>query len=556
MSPATPSQSGGHAPLLWLVIAMVWGGVLAEKLGAAVNPLTLILLGLVLALAALVLTRSERSYSPAAWGFLLIVAGTLLTWAYVLVRQPAEIQDKPFLPREAELVLRIERTFQTNPARPHISGFATVREAPAVLKSIEGQYLAYSLYTELPREDILPGSLIRARARLDWLDPAKVENDFERYLVQSGAKLRFDRGDCLALAQPAPAFRRWCSGANLAISEALHTGANTPQSDGLADIATAMLLGKKGELSGTQKDAFIASGTMHLFAVSGLHVGIIALSLAIALRLLRLPAGLTALLGLALLFFYVQIIGATPSAVRAYLMVLCFWGAQVVKRKPAPLSALLGSAVLVLLWEPRQLFSPGFQLSYTVVAAILLYAVPLTEYIESRTHLFRLIPEENLSPRQRLLQKGQTWLIGSAAVSWAAFVFSTPLTIAYFKIFAPGAILLNLVLVPLAMLAIVSSLVAVASGLIGLSLLQLAYNYAGWMLILLMWQAIVFLGQLSVLFWQASFIAPWLAPVCTLLLLMCLLVVSTCWRRKPLIFFLPLAVLIPVLVMGVNFTQA
>src|SRR5690606_35735829 len=138
---------------------------------------------------------------------LLLLAGTLLTWAYVLARQPPEVQEKPFLPREVELVLRIERTFQTRPGRPHVSGFATVQEAPPAIKAVEGQFLAYSLYSELPREDIVPGSLIRARARLDWLESEEVDNDFERYLVQSGANLRFDRGTCLALAQAASAFR-------------------------------------------------------------------------------------------------------------------------------------------------------------------------------------------------------------------------------------------------------------------------------------------------------------------------------------------------------------
>ena len=251
-----------------------------------------------------------------------------------------------------------------------------------------------------------------------------------------------------------------------------------------------------------------------------------------------------------------QIIGATPSAVRAYLMVLCFWGAQLVRRRPSPFSALLASAVLVLLWEPKQLFNPGFQLSYTVVAAILLYAVPLTEFIEARTQLYGLIPEENLSRWQRFVQKAQTWLIGSAAVSLAAFLFSTPLTIGYFSIFAPGAILLNLVLVPLATLAIVASLIAALTGLAGLVSLQVIYNFAGWMLIWLMWQAVNRAVGLSALFWQADFSASWLAPLGTVLLLLCLLLVSTYWRRRPLVFFLPLVVLVPVLVFGVNFTQA
>ena len=130
---------------------------------------------------------------------------------------------------------------------------------------------------------------------------------------------------------------------------------------------------------------------MHFFAISGLHIGVIATAIAQFLLLIRIPRKVSPFIGLPLLFLYVQITGASPSAVRAFLMALFFWASFAFVRQRSPLAALAASAVFVLIFQPAQLWSIGFQLSYTVVLSILLFGLPLYETASEKLAPFRYL---------------------------------------------------------------------------------------------------------------------------------------------------------------------
>ncbi|QYY34410.1 ComEC/Rec2 family competence protein [Ruficoccus sp. ZRK36] len=549
-------RTDGHAPLLWLAAPLVWGIILARVLGATVPPVALAATGLAVAACACVLTLRERWFVRPVWGFLIIVSGALLAWACALHREPPALPPESFTPREAEVALKIDRVFQTGKKFPRLSGLATVSEAPRLQPYLHGQPIAFSLWAEdIDRGEALPGATIRARGKVTRLNPDDDLNGFEQYLVQSGYVLQIGQGDALQIEHTASGFRRWCHHMNRRINTALHAGAETAGEQALAGVAAAMFLGDKGELARSQKETFIASGTMHLFAVSGLHVGIIAGAFALILRLLRVPAPTAAALGLALLLLYVQIIGAPPSALRAFLMVAFYWGAQLFRRRPAPFSALLGSALAVLLIDPRQLFSAGFQLSYLVVAALLLYAAPLSEWAMARLDPYRLIPADSLSRFQRLLRYLLKILCASLAVSVAAFIFASPLTIEYFNIFAPGAVLLNLILIPLATIVIVGALASAIIGLAAIPALGAIVNAAIRPVIWEMWAVVSSSITLPGGFWQAGFRAEWVAPTASLALLLSLLAVSRWARHHPVAYLIPPAILTPVLVFGAEFAK-
>ncbi|MBC2594294.1 ComEC/Rec2 family competence protein [Ruficoccus amylovorans] len=549
-------RTDGHAPLLWLAVPLVWGYILAHTLGGALPVWGLAALGLAVGAAALVLTCREGWFVRPVWGFLILTAGVLLAWAYYLVREPSSAPVGDFIPREGEVVLEVGRLFQTNPKYARISGLGTIVTSPAWRPQLAGQAVAFSLWTEgIEEGGILPGALIRARGKIARLDTKPDLNDFEQYLVNSGYPLQLSQGSLLGVERPAGAFRQWCRSVNRRLAGALGEGAVSPDTRALAGVATAMFLGDKAALGREQKETFIASGTMHLFAVSGLHVGIIAGTLALALRLVRVSGPVAAVVGLGLLFFYVQVIGVPPSALRAFLMVAFYWGAQVVRRKPAPFSALLASAVAVLLIDPRQLFGAGFQLSYLIVAALLLYAVPLTEWANARLDPYRLIPLNSLRRWQRFLRWAMRGLNASLAVSATAFIFATPLTVAYFHIFAPGAIFLNLILVPLATGVIVLALVSGVLGLAGAGAVCVWINTLSWAVVWEMWTVVSAAVAVPGGFWQARFAHEWLAPLTTLLLLGSLLVVARRARTRPVVYLLPVVILAPVLVFGVNFAK-
>ena len=135
-------------------------------------------------------------------------------------------------------------------------------------------------------------------------------------------------------------------------------------------LISGMALGLRHETRDDIEEPFQQTGTLHLFAVAGLHVGIIAQLLWILARLCRLPRVAAAAAIIPFLFFYAAITGLHVSSVRAATMAAVLLGGIFFERRVFALNSLAAAAVLILAWDPNQLFTSGFQLSFAVVAAI------------------------------------------------------------------------------------------------------------------------------------------------------------------------------------------
>ncbi len=254
----------------------------------------------------------------------------------------------------------------------------------------------------------------------------------------------------------------------------------------IAGILPAFILGQPHYLTESQEEVFKKTGTLHLFAISGLHVGMVATFLYLLLRCLPLSRAQVAVAGLIVLFLYVGITGASVSAQRAYLMVLFFWGSHLFWRQGNPLAALSGSAVIVLIWKPEELWNPGFQLSYGVVSSILLYGVPMTHYIREKLPLYTGLPPTSYKFRHKLVVGIRDYGTGLAAISFSAIIMSNILTTQHFQTFAPGGFFLNLVLVPLAGILMALGLVSALAGLAGIGFVSHGFNFASYKLIWVM----------------------------------------------------------------------
>lgn len=145
-------------------------------------------------------------------------------------------------------------------------------------------------------------------------------------------------------------------------------------------LTKALLLGQRDEMEADQNQAFIRSGTIHVLAVSGTHVGIIYVAVLWALRFLgkerrgRLIRGLVAL---AALWAYAGLTGFTPSVLRATVMFSLFTVAQMTYWRTDSLNSLAFAAVLLLLWDPQLLGQLGFQLSFLAVLGIVVLYAPI-----------------------------------------------------------------------------------------------------------------------------------------------------------------------------------
>ncbi|MDC0157441.1 ComEC/Rec2 family competence protein [Verrucomicrobia bacterium] len=187
----------------------------------------------------------------------------------------------------------------------------------------------------------------------------------------------------------------------------------------------AFLFGEKEFMTERQDSLFRNIGTMHIFAVSGLHIGIAFLILYQCLKATLRQKQLYLPITLIILFCYVSLIGFPPSACRAYLMVF-FWQISILLcRKRNSFSILGWTALLLLLIDHSLLFSTGFQLSFTVVMAIL-WVLPKQGNKKSFVNLFKI----------------------SFIVSYTSFCSSIIIIIDRFNYINPLSIIVNGLLMP------------------------------------------------------------------------------------------------------------
>ncbi len=207
-------------------------------------------------------------------------------------------------------------------------------------------------------------------------------------------------------------------------------------------VVLALLLGIRNELDAAQKDAFARSGTMHVLAVSGMHVALIYWVLMALLKPLGgggVARWSRAVIALLVLWGYAGITGATPSVLRATVMCSLFVIAGLSERRSATLNTLAGSALLLLVWDPRMLFQLSFQLSFLAVLGIVLCYDPIR----------RLWSPGNVVLRY-------CWSL--IAVSLAAQLFTTPVSLAVFKAFPVWFLPANIIIVTLVNIGVIGGL--------------------------------------------------------------------------------------------------
>ena len=188
----------------------------------------------------------------------------------------------------------------------------------------------------------------------------------------------------------------------------------------VAPVASAVLLGLRAGIQQETYADFREAGLAHLLAVSGLHAGLVlGLSLLVSRALLGRRYGLYLIAPLALLWGYILLAGAPPSAVRAGIMGSAFLLALAAGRMPAAVNALGLSAFLVLLVEPLSLWDRSFQLSFTAMSGVLLLGLPGSAWALERTSALR----ERLPETAGRALGAAT---ASLTVSLGAFVGSLP----------------------------------------------------------------------------------------------------------------------------------
>ena len=252
-----------------------------------------------------------------------------------------------------------------------------------------------------------------------------------------------------------------------------------PEEDESLRLIWAMTLGWKPALTNEVYEPFMRSGTMHIFAISGLHIALIAGILASLLRMLRVPRMWCGWVVIPLIWFYTAATGWQPSAIRSTVMMSIIIGGWALKRPSDLVNSLATAALIILLWDPQQLFGASFQLSFFVVLSIALLVPPLEAVRDRWFRTDPFLPPELLPRWRRWLQTPLRWVSTSLAVSLAAWLGSLPLTACYFHLFSPVTLLANLCIVPLSSLALAANLGSLICGA-WLPWATEWFNHSGW----------------------------------------------------------------------------
>jgi ComEC/Rec2-related protein len=282
-----------------------------------------------------------------------------------------------------------------------------------------------------------------------------------------------------------------CFAARKAAAEYLSAGISEHKQ--AVAIMESLLLGYR-RLSFELRQVFVFTGTLHIFAISGSHVVVMASIVLVVLGIMRISSIHWVLFMGPFLCMYTFATGMQSSAVRACIMAIVFWGAPLLGRRADSLSALAVSAVLIVAVVPSQLFDSGFVLSFTcVLGLIALYPVfnsPVQKLLQPDP--LRLQPEPVL---MRGMRTAGSWLWSSVAMSCSAWLVSAPLTAWYFCNFTPIGLVSNLIVIPVSFFVILAGCLSLV---LGACVYELAviFNHANLVLVELLVRSMQFMASL------------------------------------------------------------
>ncbi|MBD5778973.1 ComEC/Rec2 family competence protein [Pelagicoccus sp. NFK12] len=473
MSQATKPR---RVPLLWILLPYALGIGVARFIPLPSSWILLSLAALGICFAYRSAKKEDRS-----WHAFFIPSMMMLGAARFLNLHLDPHDQIATIPREAELELQIETLFNATDPQTAL-GIARVVKSPIQQRELTSLRIFFFLETQALAHYPQEGERFLAIGVVRRI-PSYAEGDrFDAYLRNQGISQAYKQGYLLDLTAEAQGISRLT---NRTKDHFAHVLSQNKRPDSpYTGAYKGLMLGQKSELTPDQKQLFLANGTMHLFAISGLHIGVIAICLHQLLSLLRLRSGPRAITALVAIACFVLVTGGSASSWRALLMVACFYLTSFGYRQASPVNALTLSALVYLLLLPGQLFQAGFQMSYFTVTAILLLGLPLGRTLNKFVPLFPHIPPTIQSPFQKILVASKKWILDALGVSTAAFLISALLGIYYFQILPSYGILINLVALPVASLAIVSGFLSLlCSPLIAWIPLSEVFNNAALLLI-------------------------------------------------------------------------
>lgn len=394
----------------------------------------LALLVLALCVLAIILsvirTRKPQSVRP---GLVLFTAFCTSGFIHSILQRPQlDLNHYLHANEPGEWIVEIAQLNQQDSARASLIGRVLHVRADNDWQPSTGKLLV-QIYR--PLSTFAPGDLVyipeRARPLPDRSLPFAF--DYGAYLQNKEVyrQVNSDGQKIIAHTPPSQTMRQWLHQWREALKERIGTYIQNPDA---RSVLYALVLGDDREIDRDLSDAYSAAGTVHLLAVSGLHVGMIyAILAALCGRLLpgKRTAWMRFVIQASLLWMYAGLTGFSPSVLRASVMFSFFLIAAHTEKQNNSLNTLFASAILLLWADPIIAGELGFQLSYLAVAGILLFQKPIEQLVFVQNPLLR-----------------NAWALSSVSIS--AQLTTLPLTVYTFGQFPVYFLIANLLVIPIA----------------------------------------------------------------------------------------------------------
>ncbi len=489
-TPTTPSKNGGwlsRDPLALAALAAIVGILLADYF--ILQPAWLAVAILALAISASCLLRNT----------LLLIALTSSAFALIHTLELRWIDEFPELET-------LTNPHNEPPSLP-VSAQGLVVDEPSIYASGRGANCLLRLHSlslgghqyngrhqvrlridRLPEAlgDLAYGDTLQLTGHIQALQTARNPGvfspaDFYRRSEGVTAEIRCNPGHSIArtarsggnpLIRIAQRSRDWLG---QAITRDLDDSPDT------ASIIRAMVLGAREDTPEAIEEQFRLSGSLHIFAVSGLHIGLFGLISWQLLKLSRVPRRVAIWLIIPAILFYAVVTGLRPSACRAAVMGSIVLFSFVAGRQPRLINSLGLAALLLLAYDSQQLFLPGFQLSFAVLTSIAVLTPFFMGLIGRPFQLDPFVPRQLVPRLRRLYSKSGQVACNYLSVSLAAWIGSLPLIIYHFQLVTPVSIVANCFLVPMAMVVLSLAVVSLTCTLVELNFLSVLFNNTNWL---------------------------------------------------------------------------
>lgn len=452
-------------PIYGITLFFVLGIILGRYLTLPFLPLYLGLIALFVLTFLLYLKKKQR-WTGYSLFLITLLIGIVYFYYIYYPHSPQHIVTYAPSPEKVTVIGRVVNHPQLKERRIRFI-LQTERIIAPEEKSVEGRIWVTSY---LPLENYQYGDTVRLEGRLRLAEEAREKGafDWQRYLSYQGIWVELATGKITVLKRGGGnPLIKWAYRGRAWMVRVIEHTLPEPHSAVLKGI----MLGDKESLPFAVQESFLRTGTGHILAVSGLHVGLILFLLLILFRVLTLPSKLAFLIAIPILGYYALLTGLRPPVIRATLMITIGLVGLTISRDTPSLAILSLACLIILLLNPLALFSVSFQFSFLAVAGIIYF----TPYLEI------------------ILKKLPSWLKRPLAISLSAQLFILPLLAFYFNRLPLIGVIANLIVAPLITIVLALGFLSVTLGMVSLALAQWV-AYSNWLTIGLLLKIIDFLS--------------------------------------------------------------